>query len=132
MIVKFLYFQFVVNFLKELFLTNCLIFSPLINSSQKTNLISNLVILVSTNCYQLSNSELRNVFLNKSKDFNKVWHEGLVFKLKHNSISGELLQILSDFLSNKKQRVVLKIVIKLVVQICREPRFMLDFYEDLI
>ena len=31
----------------------------------------------------------------------------VIFKLKHNGISGESLHILSDFLSNRKQRVVL-------------------------
>ena len=33
--------------------------------------------------------------------------EGLVFKLKWNGISGNLLNILDDFLRNRKQRVVL-------------------------
>ena len=51
--------------------------------------------------------EVRGVFLDMSKAFNKVWHKGLIFKLKQNGISGDLLQILSDFLSNRKQRVVL-------------------------
>ena len=51
--------------------------------------------------------EVRGVFLDISKAFDKVWHEGLIFKLKQNGISGNLLQILSDFLSNRKQRVVL-------------------------
>ena len=47
------------------------------------------------------------VFLNISKDFDKVWHEGrLIFKLKENDISSELLHILFDFLSNRKQSVV--------------------------
>ena len=51
--------------------------------------------------------KVRSVFLGISKGFGKVWHEGLIFKLKQNKISGELLHILSDFLSNRKQRVVL-------------------------
>ena len=51
--------------------------------------------------------EVRTVLLDISKTFDKVWHEGLIFKLKQNSISGELLCILSDFLSNRKHRVVL-------------------------
>ena len=51
--------------------------------------------------------KVRSVFLGISKGFDKVWHEGLIFKLKQNEISGELLHILSDFLSNRKQRVVL-------------------------
>ena len=42
-----------------------------------------------------------------SKVFDKVWHEGLIFKLKQNGISGEPLHILYDFLSNRKQKVVL-------------------------
>ena len=37
--------------------------------------------------------------------FDKVWHEGLVFKLKQNEISGNLLNIFEDFLRNRKQRV---------------------------
>ena len=49
--------------------------------------------------------EVRGVFLDISKAFDKVWHEGLIFKLKQNSISGNLLNLLCDFLRNKKQRV---------------------------
>ena len=41
------------------------------------------------------------------KAFDEVWHEGLVFKLKQNGISGNLLNIFEDFLRNMKQRVVL-------------------------
>ena len=50
---------------------------------------------------------MTSVFLNISKAFDKVWHEGLIFKLKQNDISGELLHILSDFVSSRKQRVAL-------------------------
>ena len=42
-----------------------------------------------------------------SKAFDKVWHEGLLFKLKCNGISGTLHSFLSDYLSDRKQRVVL-------------------------
>ena len=48
-----------------------------------------------------------NVFLHILKAFDKVWQEGLVFKLKQNGISGTLLNIFEDFLRNRKQRVVL-------------------------
>ena len=51
--------------------------------------------------------EVRSVFLDISKAFDKVWHKGLIFIMKQNGISGELLHILSDFLSNRKQRIVL-------------------------
>ena len=51
--------------------------------------------------------EVRGVFLDISKAFNKVWHEGLVLKLKQNDISGNFLNLLRDFLRNRKQRVLL-------------------------
>ena len=52
-------------------------------------------------------SDVRNVFLDISKAFDKVWHNGLIFKLKQNGISGNLLNLLSNFLRNRKQEVVL-------------------------
>ena len=46
--------------------------------------------------------EVRSVSLDISKAFDKVWHEELIFKLKRNGISCELLHILSYFLRNRK------------------------------
>ena len=51
--------------------------------------------------------EVRAVFLDISKAFGKVWHKGLIFKLKQNSISDKILNIITDFLSFRKQQVVL-------------------------
>ena len=51
--------------------------------------------------------DVRSVFLDISKALDKVWHEDIIFKLKQNGISGELLNLLCDFLRNRKQRVVL-------------------------
>ena len=51
--------------------------------------------------------EVRSVYLDMSKAFDKVWHEGLLHKLKQNGIEGNLLNLLSNYLSNRKQRVVL-------------------------
>ena len=42
-----------------------------------------------------------------SKAFDKVWHEGLVFKLEQNGVSGSLLRLFQNYLNNRKQRVVL-------------------------
>ena len=42
-----------------------------------------------------------------SKAFDKVWHEGLIFKLKQNGIEGKLLNLFKNYLTNRKQRVVL-------------------------
>ena len=51
--------------------------------------------------------EVRAVFVNISKAFDKVWHEGLVSKLAQNGISGNLLKLFQNYLNNRKQRVVL-------------------------
>ena len=51
--------------------------------------------------------EVRSVFLDISKAFDKVWHDGVIFKLTKNGISGNLLNLLRDFLNERKQRVIL-------------------------
>ena len=51
--------------------------------------------------------EVRSVSLDMSKAFDNVWHKGLIFKLKQNGISDNLLNTLTDFLKLRKQRVVL-------------------------
>ena len=51
--------------------------------------------------------EVRSVFLDISKAFDKVWHDGIIFKLTQNGISGNLLNLLRNFLHDRKQRVVL-------------------------
>ena len=49
----------------------------------------------------------RVVFLELWKTFDKVWHEGLLYKLKRNGIAGIFLNIITDFLSVRKQRIFL-------------------------
>ena len=51
--------------------------------------------------------EVRSVYLDISKAFDKVWHQGLIHKLKQNGIQGKLLDILVDFLGDRFQRTVL-------------------------
>ena len=47
------------------------------------------------------------VFLDISKAFDRVWHGGLLFKLKQLGISGTLLKWLESYLALRKQRVIL-------------------------
>ena len=51
--------------------------------------------------------QVRSVFLDISKTFDKVWHKDLLYKIKENGINGPLLNVLEDFLSSRKPRVVL-------------------------
>ena len=50
--------------------------------------------------------EVRGLFVDVSKAFDKTWHAGLIYKLRQNGICGDLI-ILNDFLTNRNQRVVL-------------------------
>ena len=51
--------------------------------------------------------EVRGVFLDLSKGFDKVWHDGLIYKLKSLGISGSLLKLIQNYLDNRFQRVLL-------------------------
>ena len=50
--------------------------------------------------------EVRGIFLDISKAFDKVWHDELIFKLYQNGICDEMI-ISEEFLKDRKQRVVL-------------------------
>ena len=52
-------------------------------------------------------SETRAVALDISKAFDKVWHAGLLHKLKAYGVSGPVFDILKSFLSSRRLRVVL-------------------------
>ena len=51
--------------------------------------------------------DIRAVFLDISKAFDKIWLPGLIFKIKSFGISSDLLELIKNFLSNRFQRVVL-------------------------
>ena len=47
------------------------------------------------------------VYLDISKAFDGVWHEGLLYKLRRNGISGRLLLLIESLVANKKLQSVL-------------------------
>ena len=51
--------------------------------------------------------DVRGVFLDISKAFDKVWHDSLIFKLKSYGVEGGLLLLIKNDLHNREQRVVL-------------------------
>ena len=71
----------------------------------------NQLISITHNIYRAFDAnpslEVRGVFLDLSKAFDKVWHEGLLYKIKNNGINGNALQLIESFLHNRRQRVVL-------------------------
>ena len=51
--------------------------------------------------------DIRGTFFGISKAFDKVWHKGLIFKLKTYGIDAKLLKLLENYLTDRQQRVVL-------------------------
>ena len=96
-------------------LYNFLVFNNLITKNQSgfrpgdscTNQLLSLANDIHTAFDDKNCLEVRSVFLDMSKAFDKVWHEGLIFKLKQNGIEGNILALFQNYLSNRKQRVVI-------------------------
>ena len=51
--------------------------------------------------------DVHSVYLDISKAFDRVWHDGLVYKLKRCGVSGQLLFIIQSSLKDRKQRTIL-------------------------
>ena len=51
--------------------------------------------------------DVRSVYLDISKAFDRVWHDGLIYKLKRCGVARKLLSLIQSFLKDRKQRTVL-------------------------
>lgn len=70
--------------------------------------VTHLVEIYHTFCQAVSEGkEIRVVFCDVSRAFDRVWHQGLLFKLEKCGIAGTLLAWLKDYLHERYQRVVL-------------------------
>ena len=72
--------------------------------------IYQLILIVHSICANFDHNpslEVRGNFLDISKAFDKIWDEGLLYKLESPGISGKLLNLFRSFLNDRHQRVVL-------------------------
>ena len=70
--------------------------------------VNQLVDLYNTFCHALDEGkEVRVVFCDISKAFDRVWHRGLLAKLYHYGITGNLHKWFDSYLSNRFQRVTI-------------------------
>ena len=100
--------RLIYNSLFEYFIENDLI-SPNQSGFKPGDSCTNQLISITHEIYQSFDDgfEVRGVFLDISKAFDKVWHNGLIYKLKQNGVAGDLLDTLTNFLKERKQRVIL-------------------------
>ena len=82
--------RLIYNSLFEYFIQNDLI-SPYQSGFKPGDSCTNQLISITHEIYQSFDDgfEVRGVFLDISKAFDKVWHDGLIYKLKQNGFAGK-------------------------------------------
>ena len=90
-------------------LEKCGLFSDFQNGFRSCRSTADLLTVVSDRIARAFNRSeaTRAVALDISKAFDRVWHAGLLHKLKSYGISGQIFGLISSFLSNRQLRVVL-------------------------
>ena len=90
-------------------LEKCSLFSDFQDGFRSSRSTANLMTVVSDRIARALNRSgaTRAVALDISKAFDRVWHAGLLHKLKSYGISGQIFGLISSFLSNRQLRVVL-------------------------
>ena len=74
----------------------------------KDSTVNQLTYIYHTFCKALDDGkEVRAIFCDISKAFDRVWHKGLLFKLQRSGISASLLLWFENYLSDRSQRVVI-------------------------
>ena len=99
--------RLVFKYLYNHFLDNNILTSFQSGFSLGDSTVNQLTYLYDTFCHALdSGKEIRVVFCDISKAFDRVWHSGLIHKLKAAGVTGNLLQWFISYLENRKQRVI--------------------------
>ena len=90
-------------------LENCGLFSDFQYGFRSSQSTADLLTVVSDRIARAFNrfGATRAVALDISKAFERVWHAGVLHKLKSYGISGQIFGLISFFLSNRRLRVVL-------------------------
>ena len=70
--------------------------------------VSQVTELYHSICQAMSKKdEVRVVFLDISKAFDRICHKGLIFKLSRTGVSGGLLNWFSNYLHDRQQRIII-------------------------
>jgi hypothetical protein len=103
-IIERVVFKYLFNYFRENFMISVWQSGFLPGMSTITQLIE----IYDQFCRAVSHGkDIRVVFLDISKAFDRVWHAGLLFKLKQHGIKGKLLSWLMNYLKDRQQRVTI-------------------------
>ena len=96
--------RLIYNKMFDLFTENELIYQNQ-SSFLSGNSCVNQLLCVTRNIYQLHDDSLktRDTFLDILKAFVEAWHESVLYKLKENGISGNLLNVITDCVRENKE-----------------------------
>ena len=87
-------------------ITNSLIYQYQSGFLPRHSTVHHLIELVHNTCLALEKYEMNcQIFCDISKAFDRVWHRGLLLKLKNYGIDGNLLVWFEDYLKNRNQKV---------------------------
>ena len=97
-------FKYIFNYFKENFIINN--YQSGFQSGRST--VTQLLELYHQFCMAVdAQKEIRVIFLDIKKAFDKVWHKGILHKLALCGIKGNLLNWFMSYLSNRSQRVII-------------------------
>ena len=90
------------------FIENDLI-SPNQSGFETRGSCTNQLISITHETYQYFDDgfDIRGVLIDISKDFDKVWRNGVIYKLKQSVVAVDLLDTYTNFLTERKQRAIL-------------------------
>ena len=114
-------------------LEKCSLFSDFQYGFRSSRSTADLLTVVSDRIARAFNRSgaTRAVALDISKAFDRVWHAGLLHKLKSYGISGQIFGLISSFLSNRRLRAVLdgksSQEIQLMLESLKAPFLILHF-----
>ena len=114
-------------------LEKCSLFSDFQYGFRSSRSTADLLTVVSDRIARAFNRSgaTRAVALDISKAFDRVWHAGLLHKLKFYGISGQIFGLISSFLSNRRLRAVLdgksSQEIQLMLESLKAPFLILHF-----
>ena len=92
------------------YLINNKLLTPLNSGFKKGDGTINQLIYLTHNIYMglEDRRDVKIIFLDYSRAFDKVWHRGLLAKLNHLGIDGKLLGLIESYLFNRRQMVVIE------------------------